>query len=224
MTLPMRYLVLMALVTAAAVGVVAADERQATTLKTESFDKDPGWEGHNNRVVPKTVKTVQQGFGFSATNYAGKEKGEIGGTIWRSATPAYYGAKIPDKTLNDKLTASGTFALTASAGSSGVFFGWFSSDAGRESCLGFHLAGQGAGARLTLRLVTGTNHACGTKVTPWEVDKTKPAGRPAEISAAVHPQRRHALHLDAQLRPKGRRRQRSDGVHDPQQQQAAPGI
>ncbi len=39
---------------------------------------------------------------------------------------------------------------------------------------------------MTLRLVTGTNHACGTKVTPWEVDKKKPPGqrkvRPPEIN------------------------------------------
>src|SRR5262245_33866169 len=154
-----------------------ADDRPKPALKSESFDKDPGWEGHSNRVVPRVVKTVQQGFGYSPTNFAGKEKGEIGGTIWRSATPAYYAAKIPAKTLDEKLSASGTFALTDSRGSSGVFFGWFNSDAGRESCLGFHLAGQGAGALLTLRLVTGTNHACGTKVTPWVVDKDKPRGQ-----------------------------------------------
>jgi hypothetical protein len=154
-----------------------ADDQPKTVLKTEHFDKDPGWEGFNNRIVPKVIKTVQQGFGYSATNFAGKEKGEIGGTIWRSSMPAYYAAKIPERTLNDKLSASGTFALTASAGSSGVFFGWFNSDAGRESSLGFHLAGQGSGARLTLRLVTGTNHACGTKVTPWVVDKAKPQGQ-----------------------------------------------
>jgi hypothetical protein len=167
-------------------GISAAEPPPQPVLKTVSFDTDPGWEGHNNRVVPKVIKNVKQGFGYSATNFAGKEKGEIGGTIWRSATPAYYAAKLPAKTLHDKLTASGTFALTASAGSSGVFFGWFNSDAKRESSLGFHLAGQGAGARLTLRLVTGTNQACGTKVTPWEVDKTKPPGqrktRPPEIN------------------------------------------
>jgi hypothetical protein len=176
----------MLIVLAAGVGIARADDVPKPALKSESFDKDPGWEGHNNRVVPEHVKTVQQAFGYSTTNFAGKEKGEIGGTIWRSATPAYYAAKVPAKTLNDKLSASGTFAMTASAGSSGVFFGWFNSDAKRESSLGFHLAGQGAGARLTLRLVTGTNHACGTKVTPWEVDKTQPPGqrktRPPEIN------------------------------------------
>ena len=27
----------------------------AQTLKTETFDRDPGWEGHNNHIVPKKV-------------------------------------------------------------------------------------------------------------------------------------------------------------------------
>src|SRR5437773_7853186 len=165
-----------------------ADDQPKTILKTEHFDRDPGWEGHYNRIVPKVVKTVHQGFGYSATNFAGKEKGEIGGTIWRSATPAYYAVKIPPRTLSDKLTASGSFALTASSGSSGVFFGWFNGDqaGGRETSLGFHLAGQGSGARLTLRLVTGTNHACGTKVTPWIVDKTQPPGQRKTRPPAIH--------------------------------------
>jgi len=45
--------------------------------------------------------------------------------------------KSTDGTLNDKLSASGTFALTGSAGSSGVFFGWFDGDqaGGRETSL-----------------------------------------------------------------------------------------
>src|SRR5262245_20677213 len=76
-----------------------ADDRGQTVLKTERFDNDPGWDGHNNCVVPKLVKTVHQGCGYRTTNFAGKEKGEIGGTIWRSATPAYYAAEIPTRTL-----------------------------------------------------------------------------------------------------------------------------
>lgn len=108
-----------------------------TIPKTEHFDTDPGWEGHNNRVAPKVVKTVQQDFGYRATNFAGKAKGEIGGTIWRSPTLASYAAKIPVKTLNDKLTASGTFALTASSGSSGVFFGWYSEKPGNSLTMYF---------------------------------------------------------------------------------------
>jgi hypothetical protein len=169
---------LIALVVGAGSG--RAEDPAKTVLKSEHFDRDPGWEGHNNHIVPKLVKTVEQKFGYSATNFAGKEKGEIGGTISRCSTQASYAAKIAPKTLNDKLAASGTFALTASSGSSGAFFGWFKAEepgGGRQNTLGFRLAGEGGGARLTLQLVTATNQACGTKVTPWIVDKDKPKGQ-----------------------------------------------
>jgi hypothetical protein len=156
----------------------------AQTIKTESFDRDPGWEGFNNRLVPKTAKTVHQDFGYSATTFAGKDKGEIGGTIWRGSRPASYARAIEPKTLSDPLSATGTFAITDTSGSSSVFLGWFKAgsgnetDQGRQNSLGLRFAGQGAGARLTLQLVTATNQACGTKITPWVVDKTKPKGEP----------------------------------------------
>src|SRR5215213_2302201 len=98
-------------------GARGADELQPA-LTVEQFEKDPGWEGHNNRVVPKSLKTVEQNFGHSATNFAGNAAGEIGGRIWRCSTPASYADKIAAKTLNDRLSASGTFALKASSGSS----------------------------------------------------------------------------------------------------------
>jgi hypothetical protein len=149
----------------------AVDEGAGARVKTEAFDRDPGWEAHNNQVAPKMVKTVEQDFGYSATtNIAGNAAGEIGGTIWRTPTPASYAAKVPAKTLNDRLSAGGTFALTETRGSSGAFFGWFNSEltgGGRQSTLGFRFAGAGEGARITLQLVTATNQACGTKVTPW---------------------------------------------------------
>lgn len=167
------------LAVAAGAGSGRAEGPPKTVLKTEHFDNDPGWEGHNNRVMPKVIKTVRQDFGYTATNFAGKAKGEIGGTIWRSSTRASYAAGIQPRTLSDKLTASGTFALTASSGSSGAFFGWFKAGqpGGRQNSLGLRFAGQGAGARITLQLVTATNQACGTKVTPWIVDKTKERGK-----------------------------------------------
>jgi hypothetical protein len=150
-----------------------------TIMKTEHFDKDPKWEGWQNHIKPKNPKTVDQEFGFSATNFAGKEKGEIGGTIWRDSKIAWYADKIPNKTLNDRLSASGSFAITASSGSSGAFFGWFREQegSGRQNSLGFRFAGEGSGARLTFQLVTATNQACGTKITPWVVDKTKERGK-----------------------------------------------
>ena len=27
-------------------------------LKTEHFDRDPGWQGYNNRIVPKVIASV----------------------------------------------------------------------------------------------------------------------------------------------------------------------
>src|SRR5205823_37943 len=107
-------------------GAGSAEDKPKTTLKSESFDKDPGWEGFNNRLMPKVVPTITQDFGYSATNFAGKAKGEIGGRITRCAVPAWYADKVA-RTLDDKLTASGSFSLRASTSSSGVFFGWFNS-------------------------------------------------------------------------------------------------
>jgi hypothetical protein len=172
--------VLALLCTASSVG---ADTR------TENFDKDPGWDGFQHRIAPKAGKTVTQDFGQRATNFAGKEKGEMGGTIWRCSKPASYADKIVAKTLDDRLSASGTFAITDTAGSSGAFFGWFRAnqpEGGRQNSLGIRFAAEGSGARLTLQLVTATNQACGTKITPWIVDKTKPKGagrkyRPPQI-------------------------------------------
>jgi hypothetical protein len=154
-------------------------------LKTESFDRDPGWEGFNNRIVPKRVPTVTQDFGFRMSNFAGREAGEIGGQVWRSSTRASYAAEIVPKTLSQKLAASGSFAVTASSGSSGVFFGWFNSrdtGSGRRDTLGFRFAGEGSGCRLSLQLVTDKNQACGTKVTPWVVDRSKPKGEGRKFS------------------------------------------
>ncbi len=155
---------------ASLLAVVAETASSAeTVIKTESFDRDPGWEAHNTRIPPEIVKPLNQDFGFQpASHFAGTQAGEVGGTIWRAPVRASYAAPIAKKTLADKLSASGTFALTATGGSSGAFIGWFDSEMpgdGRQGNLGIHFAGQGEGARLTLRLVTLKNQSCGTKVT-----------------------------------------------------------
>src|SRR5687768_4654690 len=92
-----------------AITIVEAASAADPLLKIETFDRDPGWEGHNNRIVPKKALMVKQDFGFSDTHHAGKAKGEIGGAIQRSTTPASYAAKFRARTLDDKLTASGSF-------------------------------------------------------------------------------------------------------------------
>ena len=81
------------------IAICFAAEGGTTELKTESFDRDPNWEGFNNRVTPRKIPTVTQDFGFRMSNFAGQEKGEIGGQVWRSSTRASYAARIPPKTL-----------------------------------------------------------------------------------------------------------------------------
>jgi hypothetical protein len=162
-----------------ALAIVRADDRPTAVLKTEYFDKDPGWEGLNNRVVPLTARAVTQDFGYSRTAIASKDKGEIGGRVQRTGKPAYFAAKIAPKTLNDKLTASGTFALTGTGRSSGIFFGWFNAEqpgsGGRPmNSLGLQIHGKRGGAGLAVRLIAGTNRACGTFVTPFLPGKFRP--------------------------------------------------
>ncbi|MFM7148857.1 MAG: hypothetical protein ACKO23_03345, partial [Gemmataceae bacterium] len=72
--------------------------------KTERFDKDPKWEGHQNRSTAFGPRLVKQDFGYSKTAHAGGKPGEIGGTITPDAEPAYYARKIPKKNLRDPLT------------------------------------------------------------------------------------------------------------------------
>src|SRR6266478_4425977 len=56
----------------------------------QDFSKDPGWEWKGNRVLAQDPPIVKQDFGWAATNFTGAGPGEIGGTIWKSRTPAWY--------------------------------------------------------------------------------------------------------------------------------------
>ena len=151
---------------------VCADEPSSTRLRRQCFDDDPAWDALNHRVVPDSVPEVTQDFGFSETRFAGRSTGEAGGTITRCARPTYYADAIPETTLDHRLTASGSFALTSSASSSGAFFGWFNSDqpggGGRPvSSFGLEFDGEESGARLAVRMLSHTNRTTGTFITPF---------------------------------------------------------
>ena len=110
---------------ALALAVLATAPPPALNRCTEGFDRDPGWEGRNNRlarVLPPA--TVRQDFGYSpSTRHAGRERGEIGGAIQPAAEPAYYATPIPIKTLRDRLSASGN--LLVGRGGGNTLFGFF---------------------------------------------------------------------------------------------------
>lgn len=149
------------------------------TQRVEHFDDDPHWEAHNNRVIPTTYPTIIQDFGFSETNHAGAAAGEMGGRIHRASEPAFYAAAIAPKTLDDKLSASGTFALTKTNPGGAIFFGFFRAEqpgaGGRPTgSIGLHLGCERTGGRLAVRLITGKNQSCGTFITPFLPGKFRP--------------------------------------------------
>ena len=99
---------LMLMTLAATVTLARGADAAKPGTKSESLDHDPGWEGYNNHNVPKHARMVKQDFGYSKTQFASKNPGEIGGSFQRSSTPASYAAPLtPARTLDDKLTASG---------------------------------------------------------------------------------------------------------------------
>ena len=112
----------------------------------EDFQKRPNWEGVRHRLLPASIPSTVQDFGYRASHHAGAGAGEIGGRIARSLTPASYAKVIPEKTMEDRLHASGKFAFTAGEGNAGVLFGWFNTDSHgwrMNNSLAFRLDGNG---------------------------------------------------------------------------------
>ena len=114
-------------------GLTLAKER------TEHFDKDPNWDGQNNRATTPEPRKVRQDFGYDAATR------RVGGFITPAAEPAYYAKKIEPKTFNDVLMASGK--LSVKAGSNHVLLGFFNSESINEwrtpSSVAIRLMGRG---------------------------------------------------------------------------------
>ena len=71
-------------------------------------------------------------FGFSPTNHAGGEPGEIGGVVWRieegyPEQAGYYADRIGRLTMAHKLKAEGKISMVRAVTDSAVLFGWFNS-------------------------------------------------------------------------------------------------
>ncbi len=119
--------------------ITGLEERLAPS-SADTLMSRSGWRRLVNQAVAgEMLATVQAGRATGRPPCRWRY-GRIAGRSGCSATPAYYAAEIAKKTLNDTLSASGTFAtvtvsLDASSRSCMV------DHAGRESSLGFHLAG-----------------------------------------------------------------------------------
>jgi len=99
----------------------------------QNFSKEPDWEGKGNRITfeDREIRPYHN-FGFSPTNHAGGEPGEIGGLIWRiqerhPEQAGYYAAPIGRLSMAHRLKASGKVAMVRAAADSAVLLGWFNS-------------------------------------------------------------------------------------------------
>ena len=92
------------------------------TLKTETFDRDPGWEGINNRSAQmrEPIK-IRQDFGYSesTSNAGGRGAGEMGGYITPAGEAAFYGKVIAATDFEKPLSASGMLSIESRVLSSG---------------------------------------------------------------------------------------------------------
>jgi hypothetical protein len=103
-------------------------DQQAGDVRTQTFDRNPGWDGRNNRAAPAEPQRVNQNFGYDPVRQ------RIGGEFWQTLKPAWYGVSVGDKSFDDALSASGSLIVEESASGSGwqnsanVFVGWFNAD------------------------------------------------------------------------------------------------
>jgi hypothetical protein len=167
---PTAWLALAALLAGlgAAVRPAPAAGAAAPLLKTESFDRDPGWDGHNNRSQAFELRTVRQDFGWSRTAHTG-HAGEIGGYVTPAAEPAYYAKAIPARTFEDPLSASGTLVVPSRGpqgdGTTNTLVGFFNADTVNEwrtpNSLALRINGRGEGFHVHLEYATARWRAGG---------------------------------------------------------------
>ena len=113
--------------------IVAVQVAGRMKMKTESFDRDPGWLGANNRSARlREPVPVRQDFGFSAgTGHAGGAvPGEMGGFISPAGEIAFYGKAIDPTNLDRAITASGTMCI--GQGGTHLLLGFFNSETVNE--------------------------------------------------------------------------------------------
>ena len=192
-TLPMRKSMIPGAIAAVAllVGLSAAQVLGQTTaaspatagmkMKTESFSRDPGWLGVNNRVAQSQEPIqIRQDFGFSAqTGQAGgAAPGEMGGFVTPAGSVAYYAKSIEPTNLDHPLGASGTMRI--GTGGTHLLLGFFNSDTVNEwrtpNTIAIRLNGRGENFFAYVEYCTAKWRA-GGDTTPFPSVTDKDTGR-----------------------------------------------
>ena len=148
--------------------------------RTEHFDRDPGWDSHNNRATIPEQRTVRQDFGYSRTSHAGGRVGEVGGFLSGAAEPAYYAQRIPARTFDEVLTASGTLACTGQPFH--ALIGFFNADTLNEwrtpNTIALRIAGRGDVFFAWVEYATARWRAGGDSPRGFPTERDPGTGRP----------------------------------------------
>lgn len=144
--------------------------------RTEHFDRDPGWDSHNNRSA--ISRSIRQDFGYSKTSHTGKP-GEIGGFITPAAEPAFYAKKLSPTSFKDRLSASGTLACTGR--SFHVLIGFFNADTLNEwrtsNTIALRISGRGDVFYVWLEYCTQNWRAGGDSPQSFPTERDPKTGR-----------------------------------------------
>jgi hypothetical protein len=165
----------------------AAQESGRT--KTETFDRDPGWDHLNNRPADRGDQpvTIRQDFGYSAgTSHAGGKPGEVGGFLQAAAEPAFYGKVLPDLTLDQPFSASGTLSLAD--GGTHLLLGFFNAGTVNEwrtpNTVSIRINGRGERFFAYVEYCTSTWRAGGDSPTPFPTAEDPKTGRKSLVGFA----------------------------------------
>jgi len=158
-------------------GLAFAEQRR------ESFDRDPEWDGLNNRPAENTLRKVAQDFGFSATDHHGNGAGEVGGTITPDGVAAYYAKPIPQLTYDDSFSASGTVIVAKGGGN--TLLGFFNHNTINEwrtpNTMVFRLNGRGDFFHEHIESATRLWRADAQLITLLDGDKTYWVENPCDV-------------------------------------------
>jgi hypothetical protein len=152
---------------------------ETATERTEHFDRDPGWEGHNNRAKVPQPRLIRQDFGFSNTAHTGGDPGEIGGLISPAAEAAYYAKRLSTKTFENTLSASGTLVCTGRRFH--ALIGFFNADTVNEwrtpNTMVLRISGRGDVLYAWLEYATGRWRAGGDSPQGFPTERDPTSGR-----------------------------------------------
>ena len=157
----------------------------APVTRTESFDRDPGWDGANNRPADRGDQPVEvrQDFGYTGTSHAGGAPGEIGGYVHATAEPAWYAKVISEATLERPLVASGMIAVED--GGTNLLLGFFNAQTAKEwrtaNSLALRVNGRGDHFFAYLEYCTSKWRAGADSPRPFPTTEDKQTGRKSQV-------------------------------------------